>query len=86
MACGAESGFEPVSGMGSRGPEVPDPLVLWCVLRSQACLGAWPVAGESAYGHALALQVGSTSLSSTGLPFAYTLHVGDRNLNSKALL
>lgn len=26
------------------------------------------------------------AFSSTGLPFAYTLHVGDRNLNSKALL
>lgn len=86
VACGAESGFEPVSGMGSRGPAGPGPLVLWCVLRSRACLGARACAGELACGHALALQGGSSSLSSTGLPFAYTLHVGDRNLNSKALL
>lgn len=70
--------------MGGKGIVVPEPLVLLCVPCSGAYLGAQRVVGESAWGHALALTL--LAFSSTGLPFAYTLHVGDRNLNSKALL
>lgn len=48
--------------MSGKGTVVPEPLLLLCVLRSRAYLGAQHVVGESAWGPALALWVDSTGV------------------------